>query len=527
MVKLATALGGGSLMDSLDSQGKIARFGLFQVNLQERVLTKNGVRIKLQEKPFQVLALLLERYGETVTREELKAALWSGDTFVEFDGGLNTAIKKLRVALDDPSDNPVYIETVPRRGYRFLAPVQSESPGYPLAGNAPLPSESPLAQPGLAKPVRRRWTVWLTASIGIAALVGGSVTIWVRNKATTQIVATKVSANLAPRDPPGSATSRSVDPQAYEEYLQGRRYWRERTAAALAQAVDHFGRAIDRDPNYAAAYAALANCYVVSPMLSTVPKESTYVKARQAAGRALKLDDSLAEAHLALAEINLYSDWDFPAAEKEFKRALELDSSNAQSHQWYAEFLSLMGRHAEAIAEIQTAEQLDPLAMIIYHQAGQVFQAARQYDKALQQYRRALQIQPGFGPTYSAMALAYRRQVNYPAYLEAERQAGLYWDAGGTSVGDLENVAKAYSDSGERGFLLAMVKFEKKHPRATYYTAWSYAQLGDKEQAFKWLQKSFRAREIEILGVRNDPEFDSLRGDSRFERLVQAIGLAR
>lgn len=122
-------------------------------------------------------------------------------------------------------------------------------------------------------------------------------------------------------------------------------------------------------------------------MLSTVPKESTYVKARQAAGRALKLDDSLAEAHLALAEINLYSDWDFPAAEKEFKRALELDSSNAQAHQWYAEFLSLVGRHAEAIAEIQTAEQLDPLAMIIYHQAGQVFQAARQYDKALEQYR--------------------------------------------------------------------------------------------------------------------------------------------
>ncbi len=103
--KIGDRVGGGSLMDSLDSRGKIARFGLFQVNLQERVLTKNGVRIKVQEKPFQVLALLLERYGETVTREELKAALWSGDTFVEFDGGLNTAIKKLRVALDDPSDN--------------------------------------------------------------------------------------------------------------------------------------------------------------------------------------------------------------------------------------------------------------------------------------------------------------------------------------------------------------------------------------------------------------------------------------
>lgn len=514
-------------MDSPGSQLTIARFGLFRVDLEERVLTRKGVRVKLQEKPFQILVLLLERSGEIVTREELKTVLWSGDTFVEFDDGLNTAIKKLRVALDDPSDNPVYIETVPRRGYRFLAPVQSESSGYPLAGNAPLPSVSPLAQPALEKPVRRRWTVWLTASIGVAALVVGSVTIWVRNKTRTQIIATKVSANLAPRDLALSATSRSVDPQAYDEYLQGRRYWRERTSAALAQAVDHFGRAIDRDPNYAAAYAALANCYVVYPMLSAVSKESAHVKARQAATKALQLDDSLAEAHLAMAEISLYSDWDFPAAEKEFKRALELDSSNAQAHQWYAEFLSLMGRHAEAIAEIQTAEKLDPLAMIIYHQAGQVFQAARQYDQALEQYRRALQVQPGFGPTYSEMAVAYRRQGHYEASLEADRQADLYWNPGGTSLRDLEKVARAYRKSGARGYRLAMLEFARKHPGPTYHFAWDYAQLGDNEQALQWLQKSFQAREIEILGVRNDPEFDSLRSDPRFQQLVRAIGLAR
>jgi DNA-binding winged helix-turn-helix (wHTH) protein/tetratricopeptide (TPR) repeat protein len=511
-------------VDSHSSQEKIARFGRFQVDLAERVLTRKGVRIKLQEKPFQILALLLEHPGEIVTREELKSALWRSDTFVEFDDGLNTAIKKLRVALDDPSDNPVYIETIPRRGYRLLAPVQSQSPDLHVAINAVVPSPIPLAEPSPPIPPPKRPTAWLIASIALAALVSGGVTIWVKGQ--THKRSAQVSASQ-PRDSAHSITPRSVDPQAYEEYVQGRQYWRERTAEALAKAVDHFGRAIDRDPNYAAAYAALANCYVVSPMLSTVPKESAYAKARQAAERALKLDDSVAEAHLAIAEISLYSDWDFPAAEKEFKRALELDSSNAQAHQWYAEFLSLMGRHAEAIAEIQTAEQLDPLAMIIYHQAGQVFQAARQYDKALEQYRRALQILPGFGPTYSAMAIAYRRQGNYPAYLEAERQAGLYWDAGGTSVGDLENVAKAYSDSGERGFLLAMVEFEKKHPRATYYTAWSYAQLGDNEQALHWLQKSFQAREIEILGVQNDPEFDSLRSDPRFQKLVRAIGLTR
>jgi DNA-binding winged helix-turn-helix (wHTH) protein/Tfp pilus assembly protein PilF len=513
-------------MDSPGSQGKIARFGLFRVDREERALTKKGVRIKLQEKPFQILALLLERPGEIVTREELKAALWRSDTFVEFDDGLNTAIKKLRVALDDPSDNPVYIETIPRRGYRLLAPVQSQSPDAHVATNAVVPPPVPIEQPSPPVPIPKRWTTWLIASIALAVLLSGGVTIWVKRTAKAPAPSTQIIASPT-RDSAHSATPRSVDPQAYEEYLQGRRYWRERTSAALAQAVDHFGRAIDRDPNYAAAYAALANCYVVYPMLSTVPKESAYVKARQAAGKALKLDDSLAEAHLAVAEISLYSDWDFPAAEKEFKRALELDSSNAQAHQWYAEFLSLMGRHAEAIAEIQTAEQLDPLAMIIYHQAGQVFQAAHQYDKALEQYRRALQIQPGFGPTYSAMAIAYRRQGHYQASLEASRQADLYWNPGGTSMPDLEKVARAYSKSGKRGFLIATLEFEKKHPGPTYYAAWDYAQLGDNEQALQWLQKSFQAREIDILGVRNDPEFDSLRGDPRFQKLVQAIGLPR
>src|SRR5258708_33577743 len=179
-----------------------------------------------------------------------------------------------------------------------------------------------------------------------------------------------------------SAISRSTDPQAYEEYLQGRHFWRERTAEALAKAVEHFDRAIDHDPNYAEAYAGLANLYVVSPMLSTVPRENAYLKARQAAAKAMQLDDSLAEAHLAAADVSLYSDWNFPIAARECKRTLDLDPDYAQAHQWYAEFLSLMGRHSEAIAEIQTAERLDPLSMIIYHQAGQVFQDARQYDRA-------------------------------------------------------------------------------------------------------------------------------------------------
>jgi tetratricopeptide (TPR) repeat protein len=238
---------------------------------------------------------------------------------------------------------------------------------------------------------------------------------------TTEPVA-QAGASVGRTEPARVPRRRAVDPQAYEEYLQARHFWKERTAEALGKAVDHFSRAIERDPNYAEAYAGLANCYGVLPMLSTLPREIAYIKAREAASQAMKLDDSLAEAHLAGAEIKLYGDWDFADAEKEFKRTLELDPNYAQGHQWYAEFLSLMSRHSEAIAEIQTAQRLDPLSMIIYHQAGQIFQGARRYQEASEQYRKALQIQPGFGPTYSALAILYRRQRNYPANLEAQKQ---------------------------------------------------------------------------------------------------------
>jgi DNA-binding winged helix-turn-helix (wHTH) protein/Tfp pilus assembly protein PilF len=521
-------------MKSAFSRKKIVRFGLFAVDLEERSLAKRGVPIKLQEKPFQILAILLDRAGEVVSRDELKAELWQADTFVEFDDGLNTAIKKLRVALEDSSDHPVYIETIPRRGYRFLVPVGTET-GSPPATQEQAAIQQP--NPGLPSSehlpsqtstgVRRRWVVVSAVAItllvfGVAALVKGRGFVWRPMESAAQ-----VRASLERPEPARVPHHRQVDPQAYEEYLQARVYWKQRTAEALRKAVDHFSRATEHDPHYAEAYAALANCYVVLPMLSTVPRENAYIKAREAADQAIRLDDSLSDAHLAIAEVKLYGDWDFAGAEKEFKRTLELDPNYAQGHQWYAEFLSLMSRHSEAIANIQTAQRLDPLSMIIYHQGGQIYQGARRYKEASEQYRKALQLQPGFGPTYSALGILYRRQHNFLANLEAQRQANFYWDPGGTVQQDLNKIFEAYSKSGERGYGLAMVEFEEKHPGQFYYRAWNYALLGENEQALHWLQKSVEARESEILSIQNDPEVDSLRTDPRFRAMVKKIGLTQ
>ncbi len=536
-------------MDLSSSRSKIARFGLFEADLEQRVLSKEGLRVRLQDQPFQVLVLLLERPGEIVTREEIRQKLWPADTYVAFDDGLNTAIKKLRLALGDSADSPRFIETIPRRGYRFLAPPtfgetttlrQGASDTAKLSPAAAEPAPDVDGKPREAELLEggSRGQAWLLGGVLFVFAVAVCVTglmIW-RKHNTTQMAAESAAVSegqLQPASRPARRPidlrpleRRAIDPRAHEEYLQARGYWKQRTAEALTKAVDHFNQAIELDPRYAEAYAGLADCYIVLPMLSTVPVDDPYVKARQAAAKALALDDSVAEAHLAAAEINLYVDWDFPSAEKEFRRAIELDSDDAQAHQWYAEFLSLMGRHQDAIAQIRAAQHLDPSSMIIHHQAGQVFQEARMYSEALAEYRRALMIQPGFGPTYSMIALAYRRLERYPECLEADRQANLYWDPGGTAIKDLQRIDDSYRTGGKQAFLRASLEFDKKHRVPNYHFAQDHALLGENDEAVKWLQKAMDAHQPEILNMQNDPEFDRLRSAPQFQEIVKKVGLA-
>jgi YD repeat-containing protein len=524
---------------------KIVRFGLFAADLELRLLNKEGARVKLQDQPFQVLALLLERPHEIVTREEIQQKLWAADTYVAFDDGLNTAIKKLRLALGDSADNPRFIETVPRRGYRFLAaPRFEESTGQievPAAGSegASAGVVVQVANPVVPDPVQepievvrelqeaaaasRSRALRLAGFVVAIAVLAASGTIWWKSSAGRKSSTFgAASASIEPQ--PSARGTRRMDPRAHEEYLLARSFWKQRTAEALTHAVEHFNLAIEHDPNYAEAYAGLANCYVVMPMLSTLPTDDSYLKARQAAEKALALNDSVAEGHLAAAELKLYSDRNFTGAETEFRRALELDSNDAQAHQWYAEFLSLMGRHQEALAEIHMAQHLDPLSMIIHHQAGQVYQNARMYPEALLEYRKTLMIQPGFGPTYAAMMLAFRRQGRYQESVEAQRQANRYWDPGETSSEDLKRLADA-SVRGKQAYLRAALEFNKKHPSTAYNAAFDYALLDENEKALQWLQTSLAAREPQIINLLNDPEFDRLKANPRVQEIARKVGL--
>jgi Tfp pilus assembly protein PilF len=185
-----------------------------------------------------------------------------------------------------------------------------------------------------------------------------------------------------------------VNPEAYQLYLKGRYYWNKRTEEGFHKAIEHFNQAIEKDPNYALAYAGLADSYILLGNFGLLPPKEEYGKAREAAMKALELDDALGEAHNALANVKAVYDWDWPGAEREYKRAIELNPGYATAHEWYGGLLSELGRHEEALAEIKRAQQLDPLSLIINTVSGWVLMQAGQDDLAIEQLRKTLEMDP-------------------------------------------------------------------------------------------------------------------------------------
>jgi TolB-like protein/Tfp pilus assembly protein PilF len=339
-----------------------------------------------------------------------------------------------------------------------------------------------------------------------------------------QDIARQIQVRLTPQQQQALAHNRALNPEAFQDYLQGRHYWALRTSQSLTTAIDYFSRAIQQDPNDARGYAGLAQCYIVLPMLAKTSQTEAYQKARDAAVKALALDDSLAEAHLAIAEVKLYGDWDFVGAENEFKKTLDLNSNYSTGHQWYGEFLSLMARHPEAIRELQIAVALDPLSPVVHLQFGNTLQQARQYDQALDQYQEALKIDPKFSLPFHAMHWAYRRQGKFAESIEPLRAALQSWDAKNDWIALVDQLPAAYSKGGRTGYLRQCVKIDEHSERPWFYLARDYADLGNREAALAALNKSYENRHLEVLWLLVDPELDPLRSDPRFEELIGKIG---
>jgi TolB-like protein/DNA-binding winged helix-turn-helix (wHTH) protein len=601
---------------------RVFRFGAFAVDARTGELTNAGQRTPLRDQPLQLLLALLERPGELVTREELTRRLWPADTFVDFDRGLNKAMNHLREALSDSADHPQFIETLPRKGYRFIAPVRPEAEDIepPVDGAPPTRSRSRwwlattaafIAAIGVAIAVEvggvRRWIGGRPAAashiaslavipldnlsgdpeqqyfadgmtdalitdlakmgslritsrtsvmrykqtkrtikdigreLDVDAVVEGTVTrAGSRVRITAQLIqvstdmhlwaetyerdvsevlelqrevatdiARRIDVVVRPLDRP-----RIVQPEAYGLYLKGRYAFYQYTSQGWQRAIEHFTRAIERDPTFASAYSGLADTYVVAGAYDAIPADEALTRGKAAAAKALELDEGLAGAHYALATAHTWYDWDWQNAEREFRRALELDPNDALGRNWHGGYLSLRRRHQDAIAEHERARDLDPLSLIVNANLARALYWARRYDEAITQARRTLELDPRFGIALFWLegslrhqgllkeAVALRQRVSTPE--RAQVIARTFERDGFPAL--LRECGAAYRDSG-----------------SLVIAARCYAQSGDTGQALALLEACSLRRCSALVNTMVEPDFDVLRPEPRFQQVLRKV----
>jgi TolB-like protein/DNA-binding winged helix-turn-helix (wHTH) protein/Tfp pilus assembly protein PilF len=314
--------------------------------------------------------------------------------------------------------------------------------------------------------------------------------------------------------------------EAYQLYLRGRFYWNKRTAEALQKSIEYFNQAIDQDPRFALAYVGLADSYVVPG--NRLPPREAMPKARAAAIRALELDETLAEAHASLGRVLAAYDWDWTSAEKEYKRAIELNPRYATAHQWYGGYLSAMGRSDEAIAERKRALELEPLSLVINFELGLAYYYARDYDHAIQQFQKTLELDQNFPPAHNFLPAAYEQKAMYSEAI-AGFKSSIPLTAGSESTLSKAGLGHVYGVTGRKSDARTVLGELKQTSGKEYLPATSialiYAGLGEKDQAFAWLDKGYKQRAFQVQWIGIEPRWDSLRSDPRFKDLLHRIGL--
>jgi len=339
-------------------------------------------------------------------------------------------------------------------------------------------------------------------------------------------VSGRIARSLAIQLLPAQQTARphTASPEAYDAYLKGRYHWQKGSVEEHGKARQYFEEAVRADPRYAPAHAGLAGYYSATTEL---PAKSAMPIAKQYALKALELDDSLSEAHTALAGIRFYGDWDWAGAESEFKRALALNPSDAEAHRRYSNYLLAMGRFEEALLEVQRAQEFDPLSLLTSVNAGWTFYFARQYDRAIEQCRKALELDANSDGAYACLGWSYRAKgLRQEAIAESERAVALS-DRG---PGRLTGLARAYAVFGRKadaGKILDELDERGKHTYvAPHYSAMIHAALGEKEQALAALEQAYRERDGYLAWLKVDDAFDSLREEPRFQELLRRVGFA-
>jgi TolB-like protein/Tfp pilus assembly protein PilF len=336
-----------------------------------------------------------------------------------------------------------------------------------------------------------------------------------------QDITEQIRVKLTPKERSLLIHVQAVDPEAYDAALRGWYWFNQFTPEGASKALEYFQKAIAKDPNYALAYAGLADSFLQLTFSGVLPPEETFPKAREAAVKALVLDPSLAEAHRSLATIRFFNDWDWSGAEAEYKQATALNPNYAAAHFWYSNYLLAMGRLDEAMKEIERARDLDPLSVPNTWWLGQVLYHARRYDDALREDRRGLEMHPDSSLFYDAMADVYEQKKMFAEAFAARQQALSQQNDPRVSA-----LGEAYKRSGYRGYLLKRAQILEQ-PDNPPYTAHIYALLNDEARAMTALEVGYNERFAGILFIRTAPELDSIRSSPRFRDLVQRIGFPK
>ena len=618
-------------------------FGPFRVDPAERLLLRGSLPVSVTTKAFDTLLFLVQRHNHLVEKSELLQAVWT-DSFVE-ESNLAVTISMLRKALGDEGAERKYIQTVAKRGYRFIGDVREVMP------------EPPQVLPTTATPVslepenrRRRRLALLVSILAAAGIVILAATIFVMRSRSSHATASTAIKSLAvlpfqalnpgatpdylglgiadavitklgstgeivvrsttavtkyqhDQDDPlamgreqkvdailsghiealpnrlrvnvqlvrvadgsvlwadtfeqgaqhifdledevarGAAQAMAVrlsggarmrlarretrNSGAYELYLEGRYFWSKASEGGVRQSIDLFRQATEEDPQYAQAYAGLADAYEFLGVLDLKPEGEAFQGAREAALKALQLDDSLAEAHTSLGMISFYYDWDWPQAEKEFRRAIALNPNYPVAHDWYALRLAALGHSQEAIDEMLRAEELDPLSFLVNTHVGRVNFLARRYDQAIEAYHKVIELEPGFERARMRLGMVYAAQGDYARAIREFQEARQLSAPDISYLDGLEGYADALSGdkAGARRLLAQLIERSHTEPVPAYSMALIHIGLGERDSALAWLERSYEERSTYMIYAKVDPLLDPVRSDPRFARLLQKMGL--
>jgi TolB-like protein/Tfp pilus assembly protein PilF len=564
----------------------------FKLYPEERLLLRHGQPVPLRSLIFDLVVKLVENSGTILSREELIRDVWR-ETYVE-DANLSVSISTLRKALGHTSNGrgEHYIETIPKRGYRFIQAVKEgvdRSLVGPARSIAVLPFQvikaakrdgylglgltdtlitklSQLSQiTVLQTSAVHRYTgaeqdddpVAAGRKLGVDTVLAGTVRrigsdirvtarlvdvnsralLWMKtfdhllkgvflledliSDEVTQELKLKLSE--AQRDQLAKHYTESTE--AYHLYLKGRYHWNKRNTENLQKSVEYFKRAIKEDPEYALAYAGLADAYI---LLNSLPPKQIMPEAKMAAETALEIDGQLAEAHCALAFVKENFDWDWEGAEQSYSKALELNPSYATAHQWYAEHLAITGRHAEAIKEIKRAQALDPLSLSISNSVARQYYFARQYKEAIEQCEHTLEMDPEFLPALYRLGGIYLQSGRFAEAIKNYQKAVTISKNKPVMIAEL---GYAYAVSGQIDEAEKIIRRLKRLAKKQYleqgYLGQIFMGLGDKERAFEWLRTAYEERSPLMIYLNVEPIFDPLRADARFEKLLRQLKLTR